>query len=142
VLLRTTLMASWLALTAQAAMVHNSTGGERLANELAGAYVECGTYFQLVAQCIRPQDPDTAAAYDHLRDETFAAAVIAGRSIGLLDETAKARAQMAGQEAMKAIAGNCMNISILYQRYKDAYTVLVRDPAGYAERYVKPGPKR
>jgi hypothetical protein len=49
---------------------------------------------------------------------------------------------MFGQEAMKAIAGNCMNISILYQKYKDACTVLVRDPAGNAERYVKPEPKR
>ena len=111
-------------------------------NELAGAYVECGTYFELMAHCIRSQDPDTAAAYDHLRNETFASAIVAGRSIGLLDETAKARADMFGREAMKAIAGNCMNISILYQKYKEACTVLVRDPAGYAERYVKPGPKR
>jgi hypothetical protein len=91
-LLRTTLIASWLALAALPAVAQNSNEKKRIVNELAGAYVECGVYFQLMADCIGPQDAATAAAYHQLRNEAFAAAIVAGRSIGLLDETAKARA--------------------------------------------------
>ena len=130
-----TLIAFWLAVASFPAMAQNSNKNERIVNEVAGAYVECGVYFQVVADCIGPQDAATAASFHQLRNEAFAAAIMAGRSIGLLDETAKARADMFGREAMKAIANNCMNISILYQKHNDACTALVRDAEDYAHRY-------
>ena len=101
-------------------------------NELAGEMLECSSYFLILAQCVEshpdPRAPKIAENYRHSAQQLGTLAITVGRSIGITDEATEARTKLSFGQQMKSIKNNCINISVLLERYSDFCALMGRTP--------------
>jgi hypothetical protein len=101
-------------------------------NELSSEMIECGQYFLVSWGCFKgvpnPAAEATANDYRAASDRISQLALQVGKSIGLTEQAVASRMRLANQGLNKAINGNCVNISILLERYATFCKTLARHP--------------
>ncbi len=101
-------------------------------NEFSSELLECAAYFFVSAQCIEnhpdPRAPKLASDYRSAAEKLTGIAITTGRSVGISDDAFAARTRLTFAQQMKSINNNCINVSVLLDRYSDFCMHLSRTP--------------
>jgi hypothetical protein len=101
-------------------------------NELSSEMIECGQYFLVSSACFKefPSPSVEAAANDYraASDRISQLALQIGKTVGLTEEALGSRMRLANGSLNKAINKNCVNISILLERYATFCKMLTQRP--------------
>jgi hypothetical protein len=89
-------------------------------NELSGELLECSVYFRIASECVKghPDAGDLPKQLEIASRNIGTLAVSTGRSLGVSDDAYVARMKMKSRSLMAQLSGNCVNISVLMERYQ------------------------
>jgi hypothetical protein len=95
------------------------TGGDhvRMMNEYVGEMTECSAYLQVASWCVGDANPDVAKNLETNSRTMGGQAIILGEKLGIKGEAFAARFKLDVQDMQKMMDKNCLNISILMERY-------------------------
>jgi hypothetical protein len=91
----------------------------RAMGEVAGELQVCSVYFGVGARCLKDQEPALSRTYREASDKVGLLAISTGRAVGISDEAILAQDKLYAAEMMKSMRGNCTNIAVLLEKYKD-----------------------
>lgn len=106
-------------------------------NNLQHEMTTCANYFLLLERCVSntPGTGDTGKRYGEQANLTIEMALRIGETIGMTSDAMKARMKAEGDEIMKLIEGNCVNISSAMSRYLSRCETVVTKPKQIIEEY-------
>ena len=103
----------------------------RAVNELSGELLECSVYFTISAQCVRGHpDPTVPRLIKNLDEMSTTAGVRSmevGKAVGVTEAAVGSRMKLITNEMMKSMNDNCVNISVLLERYANFCQQLLQD---------------
>jgi hypothetical protein len=98
-------------------------------NTISNEYAECSAYYIFAKQCA-PKEATEAqlAQIQEYIESTSAMAVVSGKVAGMSDDALLARSRLAATSVAKHADNNCVNYSVLLEKYNDACRILREHP--------------
>lgn len=115
----------------------------QVANNFAHENMICGAYYMFVSKCMGNRgsnDKPLADQYMYAAKIFVGRSISAGKTIGLSDKATNARMSIAIDDMKSDTENNCINISVLYQKYAHKCKSLMDDgPSELAAKLKKLG---
>jgi|SRR5689334_14551543 hypothetical protein len=103
----------------------------RAVNELSGELLECSVYFTIGVQCMRghpdPSIPRLIKTYEEMSTTAGVKSMQVGKVVGVTDAAVGSRMKLITNEMTKSMNNNCVNISVLLERYANFCQQLLQD---------------
>lgn len=103
-------------------------GGLRAIGEVGEELQVCSAYFAMISGCLATQSPELSKTY---QDSAYRASLLGAsskQSLGVSTEAILAFSDQVFRDMMKSIHGNCGNIAILTNKYKDFCKRIIEHP--------------
>lgn len=106
-------------------------------NNLQHEMTTCANYFLLLERCVSntPGTGDTGKRYGEQANLTIEKALRIGEAIGMTSDAMKSRMKADGDEIMRLIEGNCVNISSAMSRYMGRCETVATKPKQIIDEY-------
>jgi hypothetical protein len=101
--------------------------------------VECYTYFETIAQCLRNRDPSDKqiTTIKQYSDRTLEIGFQLTQSAGVKAEAWAAKVRYVMKRHMDSMGNNCLNISVLFEPYTERCKRLVANPDAVLKEFLR-----